>query len=148
MSISAASSPAASRACCPATTAMSEFSTCVMRRSLIPVLVVIQSSVVSVSASRSELFSTAGGTHLPHPVIVALRMAGSFVGVGGGHCTFRSAAAVLTSSRDDTVTIRAPGTVRRAMPAVTSPGPTWTNVSTPAAAIAVRDSAKRTVPVS
>src|SRR5690606_10804691 len=48
--------------------------TCEMRRSLMPVRVVIHSSLVSKNVARSALLRTAGGMHLPQPVIAAYFM--------------------------------------------------------------------------
>src|SRR3954449_7877883 len=45
-----------------------------MRRSLMPVRLVIHSSEVSTIRSRSALVSTRSGTAMPQPVIAALRM--------------------------------------------------------------------------
>ena len=50
--------------------------TCETRRSLIPVRLVIHSSVVSMKLARPALSSTAGGMHLPQPVMAACVMAG------------------------------------------------------------------------
>ena len=50
--------------------------TCDTRRSLMPVRVVIHSSVVSMKLARPALSSTAGGMHLPQPVMAACVMAG------------------------------------------------------------------------
>ncbi len=66
--------PAAANARWAATAASSEVSTWLIRRSLIPVRVVIHSSEVSTSCSRSWLVRTLGGMHLPQPVISALRI--------------------------------------------------------------------------
>src|SRR5687768_6857058 len=75
-SISSAVSPAVSSACRAAVTdsevVLSSGPT--MRRSLMPVRLVIQSSEVSTIRSRSALVSTRSGTAMPQPVIAALRM--------------------------------------------------------------------------
>ena len=70
-SSSRGSRSAAARARSADTIAMSENSQWQIRRSLIPVRLVIHSSVVSMKVARSSLLSTAGGTHLPQPVISA-----------------------------------------------------------------------------
>ena len=57
--------PAAANARRPATAASSEASTWLIRRSFIPVLVVIHSSEVSTSCSRSWLVSTLGHALAP-----------------------------------------------------------------------------------
>ena len=62
---------AAARARLAETIAMSENSQWQIRRSLMPVRLVIHSSEVSMNVVRSSLLSTAGGTHLPQPVISA-----------------------------------------------------------------------------
>ena len=59
--------------------------TCDTRRSLMPVRVVIHSSVVSMKLARPALSSTAGGMHLPQPVMAAYVMAGNHTpGPAGG----------------------------------------------------------------
>src|SRR5690606_14403395 len=68
-STSDGSLPAAARARRLATSAMSETSTWEMRRSLIPVRVVIHSSLVPVSFCWSWLDMTGVGRHLPQTVI-------------------------------------------------------------------------------
>src|SRR5215208_1118037 len=55
-----------------------------MRRSLMPVRLVIHSSEVSTIRSRSALVSTRSGTAMPQPVIAALRMVvPRIAGLGG-----------------------------------------------------------------
>ncbi len=81
-SMSSGSSPAAAMARRAAISAMSVAGTCEMRRSLIPLRVVIHSSLVSTIFSRSALLNTAGGRALPQPVISAYRMSGSSVDPG------------------------------------------------------------------
>ncbi len=73
-SMSSFVSPAAAMAWSAATAAMSDESTWAILRSLMPERVVIHSSEVSMTFSRSELPSTAGGTHFPQPVMVARRI--------------------------------------------------------------------------
>ena len=73
-SISIGSKSAAANACKDATLAMSERLQCKTRRSLMPVRVVIHSSLVSMNVARSSFFRTAGGTHFPQPVISAYGM--------------------------------------------------------------------------
>src|SRR5690606_38420588 len=85
-STSDGSLPAAARAWRLATSAMSDTSTWAIRRSLMPVRVVIHSSLVSVSFSRSWLDRTAGGRHLPQPVISAF---GTFTSSGSTDATQR-----------------------------------------------------------
>src|SRR5688572_10666969 len=64
--------------------------TCDTRRSLIPVRVVIHSSVVSMKLARPGLSSTAGGMHLPQPVMAAYVMAGNHTpGPAGGYTARR-----------------------------------------------------------
>ena len=63
--------PAAATARRAASSAMSDAATWEMRRSLIPLRVVIQLSLVSTINSRSALVSTVGGRALPQPVISA-----------------------------------------------------------------------------
>ena len=75
-SMSSAVRPAVSSACRAAVTdrevVLSSAPT--MRRSLMPVRLVIHSSEVSTIRSRSALVSTRSGTAMPQPVIAALRM--------------------------------------------------------------------------
>ncbi len=75
--------PAAASARSPATAASSDASTWLILRSFIPVLVVIHSSEVSTSCSRSWLVRTLGGMHLPQPVISAFRISISSVSFHG-----------------------------------------------------------------
>ena len=70
-SISGISIPAAATARRAATSAISVAATCDMRRSLMPLRLVIHSSLVSTIRSRSELLSTVGGRAFPQPVISA-----------------------------------------------------------------------------
>ena len=70
-STSSAVLPAAASACAQATWANSLTLTCEMRRSFIPVRVVIHSSSVSRKVARSSFVKTAGGRHLPQPVMFA-----------------------------------------------------------------------------
>src|SRR5437763_17163137 len=62
---------AAASARAAATYASSSRPTWEMRRSRIPVRLTIQSSLVSSRLERSWLLSTAGGRHLPQPVMAA-----------------------------------------------------------------------------
>src|SRR4030095_15037967 len=62
--------------------------TCDTRRSLMPVRVVIHSSLVSMRLARPAVASTAGGMHLPQPVMAAYVMARNHTpGPGGGGYT-------------------------------------------------------------
>src|SRR5688572_33368858 len=64
--------------------------TCDTRRSFMPVRVVIHSSVVSMKLARPALSSTAGGIHLPQPVMAAYVMAGNHnPGPPGGYTARR-----------------------------------------------------------
>ena len=140
-STSSAVLPAAARARRPATAPNSEASTWLIRRSLIPVRVVIHSSDVSTSCSRSWLESTLGGMHLPHPVISALR-----IGVSS-RSAHRTDGLGCGPDVVDRRHHQHPGALHGASwrrPAVTSPGPTWMKVSMPAAAMPMRLSEKRT----
>ena len=65
------SAPAAASARKPATDANSLPGTCETRRSRIPLRVRIHSSEVSMTVAISSLVMTAGGMHLPQPVISA-----------------------------------------------------------------------------
>ena len=124
--------PAAASARRPATAASSDASTWLIRRSLIPVRVVIHSSEVSTSCSRSWLVSTLGGMHMPQPVISAFLILVSSVsahrndGIQRGPDVVDSGDGVHCGALDRSC---------RARPAVTSPGPTWMKVSMPAAAM-------------
>ena len=73
-SISPGSIPAAANARSDATAARSDASTCEMRRSFIPVRLVIHSSFVSTIFSRSAFESTVGGMAFPQPTISAFRI--------------------------------------------------------------------------
>ena len=68
---SAASRPAQASARRLATVARSMPGTCETRRSFMPVRVTIHSSLVSRKVDKSSLDRTAGGMHLPQPVIAA-----------------------------------------------------------------------------
>ena len=70
-SMSVAFSPAQASACIAATYDISMACTCDTRRSFMPVREVIHSSSVSRNVAKSALVSTAGGMHLPQPVIAA-----------------------------------------------------------------------------
>ena len=70
-SMSFASIPAQASACFAATVASSAVLTWLTRRDLMPVRVVIHSSVVSTISLISSLLILAGGMHLPQPVICA-----------------------------------------------------------------------------
>ena len=70
-STSFASSPAQASARAAATCASSMPETCETRRSWMPVRDVIHSSSVSMNDARSALVRTAGGMHLPQPVMAA-----------------------------------------------------------------------------
>src|SRR3990172_595473 len=144
---SVASMPAAARAWQGATVDMSDTSTWLIRRSLIPVRLVIHSSLVSVTVSRSALLSTVGGTQRPHPVIMAFGTGGSSQSMDVD-MSASVATAAGTSATEETVIASAPCTDLLASPAVTSPGPTWTKRRTPAAAMPARVSANRTGDVS
>src|SRR3954470_23855523 len=88
--MSFASTPAHASARMAATCDSSVIGTCDTRRSLIPVRVVIHSSVVSMKLARPALSSTAGGMHLPQPVMAAYVMAGHHTpGLGRGGYTAR-----------------------------------------------------------
>src|SRR6187200_1500967 len=88
--MSCGSMPAQARARIDATCESVVIGTCETRRSLMPVRVVIHSSVVSMKLARPALSSTAGGMHLPQPVMAAYVMAGNHTpGPGGGGYTAR-----------------------------------------------------------
>src|SRR5512145_482102 len=70
-STSSATRPAHASARRLATDAISIAETCDTRRSFMPVRLVIQASSVSRNVARSALVSTAGGMHLPQPVMAA-----------------------------------------------------------------------------
>ena len=70
-SMSLPSTPAQARACFAATVAKSAVETWLTRRDLMPVRVVIHSSLVSTILLISSLLMLAGGIHLPQPVIWA-----------------------------------------------------------------------------
>src|SRR5262245_54327939 len=85
--MSLGSTPAQASARIDATCESVVIGTCDTRRSLIPVRVVIHSSVVSMKLARPALSSTAGGMHLPQPVMAACVMAGHHTPgpAGGGY---------------------------------------------------------------
>ncbi len=78
MSTSDAASPAQASARDAASVAISIALMWEMRRSFMPVRLVIQSSEVSRNVDRSSLLRTAGGRPSPQPVIAAYRMSGIF----------------------------------------------------------------------
>src|ERR1044071_922393 len=87
-SMSFGSIPAHANARIAATCDSVVIGTCDTRRSLMPVRVVIHSSVVSMKLASPALSSTAGGMHLPQPVMAAYVMAGNDTpGLGGGGYT-------------------------------------------------------------
>src|ERR671916_2803983 len=71
-----------------------------MRRSLIPVRLVIHSSEVSTIRSRSALVSTRSGTPIPQPVIAALRMVVPRVTGLDGRDSITGTPTVLRAPRD------------------------------------------------
>ena len=76
-----AATPAQARAREAATSASSPSGTWEMRRSFMPVRLTIHSSSVLRKVARSALVSTAGGRHLPQPVMAACFI--GILGVGG-----------------------------------------------------------------
>ena len=90
-SMSAAWSPAQASARAAATCESTVIGTWEMRRSLMPVRLVIHSSLVSRKVARSALVRVAGGMHLPQPVIAAYVTSGLEsklqCGAGGGYYT-------------------------------------------------------------
>src|SRR5918998_289152 len=71
-----------------------------MRRSLMPVRLVIHSSEVSTIRSRSALVSTRSGTAIPQPVIAALRMVVPRVTGLGGRDSITGTPTVVRALRD------------------------------------------------
>ena len=71
MSTSPGPMPASSMACLQAMTARSlvQTSSAAILRSLMPVLVVIHSSLVSTISAQSSLVMTSGGTYAPNPTM-------------------------------------------------------------------------------
>src|ERR1044071_3063030 len=87
-SMSFGSMPAQASARIDATCESVVIGTCDTRRSRMPVRLVIHSSLVSMKLARPALSSTAGGMHLPQPVMAAYVMAGDHTpGPGGGGYT-------------------------------------------------------------
>src|ERR1700742_987404 len=83
-SMSFGSMPAHASARIDATCDSVVIGTCDPRRSLMPVRVVIHSAVVSMKLARPALSSTAGGMHLPQPVMAAYVMVGDHTPGPGG----------------------------------------------------------------
>ena len=80
-STSSAFAPAAASALAPATAARSLQGTCDTRRSSMPLRDLIHSSEVSMTVAMSSLVMTAGGMHLPQPVISAYLGIGSTLAI-------------------------------------------------------------------
>src|SRR5918994_1512692 len=96
-----------------------------MRRSLMPVRLVIHSSEVSTIRSRSALVSTRSGTAMPQPVIAALRMVVPCVAGLGGRDSITGAPVPLRALREGCRSVTRNGqVVQSARPASVGPGTT------------------------